>query len=165
MFAKRGFTLIELLVVIAIIGVLASVVLVSLSGARDKGFNARRVAQVEEFLKALELYHSDHGSYPTDTVACLGDHSESSGCSPLGGGGTTSEVDLSAYFSTSPPIEPDVHTITVTGFGDVTTHGIVYTTNLDGSNSISFGLYGLGDCPGSVTFSNPDTYCRVDVGN
>lgn len=54
--AQKGFTLIELLVVIAIIGLLSSVVLVSLGSAREKARNAKRVADARQIAGALELY-------------------------------------------------------------------------------------------------------------
>jgi type II secretion system protein G len=63
---KRGFTLIELLVVIAIIGILASIILVSLSGARAKGRDGQRVANLKSIQLALSLYYNDHGFYPLD---------------------------------------------------------------------------------------------------
>lgn len=65
---ERGFTLIELLVVIAIIGLLSSVILASLNGARKKGRDARRSADLKETQLALELYYSNNGSYPVLTV-------------------------------------------------------------------------------------------------
>lgn len=63
---SRGFTLIELLVVIAIIGLLSSVVLASLNGARLKGRDARRLADLKQMQVALELYYSSQSTpgYP-----------------------------------------------------------------------------------------------------
>jgi len=44
---KRGFTLIELLIVIAIIGILAGVLITSLSGQRVKAYNANALTTLE----------------------------------------------------------------------------------------------------------------------
>jgi prepilin-type N-terminal cleavage/methylation domain-containing protein len=61
---KFGFTLIELLVVVAIIGILSSVVLSSISSARAKARDARRLADMHSLQVALELYRNANGSYP-----------------------------------------------------------------------------------------------------
>lgn len=60
-----GFSLIELLVVIAIIGLLSSVVLVSINKTRAKARDSKRVADLQQIMKALELYYSDHQSIPS----------------------------------------------------------------------------------------------------
>ena len=60
----RGFTLIELLVVISIIGLLSSVVLASLSGARESARDARRQQDVRQIQTAIELYMNDHNGNP-----------------------------------------------------------------------------------------------------
>ena len=62
---QKGFTLIELLVVISIIGLLASIILVALNGARQKARVAKRAGDLEQISKALELFYNDNqNSYP-----------------------------------------------------------------------------------------------------
>ena len=62
--SKKGFTLIELLVVIAIIGLLSAIVLASLNTARAKARDAKRKEDMVQLRTAIEMYYSDHGSYP-----------------------------------------------------------------------------------------------------
>ncbi len=62
---RQGFTLIELLVVIAIIGILSTLAIVALGSARQKARDSKRVADINQISKALELYYSENNSYPT----------------------------------------------------------------------------------------------------
>lgn len=62
---EKGFTLVELLVVIAIIGVLATLLLLQLGGARAKGRDAKRITDISQLRVAIEQYFDDNsGSYP-----------------------------------------------------------------------------------------------------
>jgi prepilin-type N-terminal cleavage/methylation domain-containing protein len=88
---SKGFTLIELLVVIAIIGLLASIVLMTLSRARLRARDAQRIEEVKQLYNAAETYEIDHPGY----LPWCGTPGYPGGCDITSFGGTDVLVDSS----------------------------------------------------------------------
>lgn len=67
---KRGFTLVETLIVIAIIGILATIIIISLFSARDKARDGKRKAEISQIGRVLTLscYIPDGGPGEYDLV-------------------------------------------------------------------------------------------------
>ena len=61
---KKGYTLVEILVVVAIIGFLAAAAVYAVNVARIKGRDAKRMADLEQIRKAMEIYYDDNKEYP-----------------------------------------------------------------------------------------------------
>lgn len=78
---RDSFTLIELLVVISIISLLASIVFASLNSARAKARDARRKADLNQIVTALEFYYDKYNTYPvaSDAICNPGENEHNDG--------------------------------------------------------------------------------------
>lgn len=69
---RKGFTLIELLVVIAIIGILAAMIVVSVSSYRAKARDTKRQADLKSIQTALYLFNNKFNKMPGNYNAGFG---------------------------------------------------------------------------------------------
>ncbi len=94
----RGFTIIELLVVVAIIGILSSIVMVSLSSSKQKSRDAKRVSDIKTLQLALATYYSDNLQYPTNLSPLVPNYLPVLPRDPSGTVACTSGSEASCYY-------------------------------------------------------------------
>jgi prepilin-type N-terminal cleavage/methylation domain-containing protein len=68
---QTGFTIVELLIVIVVIGILAAITVVAFGSTQSKARNAQTLSSAAAWAKAMHLYKTDNGGYPTIN-SCLG---------------------------------------------------------------------------------------------
>jgi prepilin-type N-terminal cleavage/methylation domain-containing protein len=97
-----GFTLIELLVVVAIISLLSSVVLTAVREARDKAKGRAFRQEMNELIKAIELYRFDNPNAKFVEDNSSGYRMNSDGVIASGGTWVDVSVKLSPYIKKMP---------------------------------------------------------------
>lgn len=140
--SQRGFTLVDLLVIVSVIGLLLSLMLTSVNVLRARGYDTTRKAEMRQLQTALELYHNDHGEYPTTHNVWFGD-------SPMGGNKTIWVPNLAPKYVSELPTDPNYTPSACGGWGG---------TYLYRSNGANYKL--IDHCPQastvtSVSSSNP----------
>ncbi len=74
--STSAFTLIELLIVILIIGILAAMIVMSVVQASAKARDVKRQQDLKNVQKALEMYYTTNGNYPSTNNAWWGNCSD-----------------------------------------------------------------------------------------
>ena len=102
---REGFTIIELLAVLAVIGILTTIVVGGYRQTQRRGRDAQRKSDLKQMSQSLEVYLSDHATYPPSSVdgKIMGCPAETTECE--WGSGQFSDATGNIYF-VNLPAEP-----------------------------------------------------------
>lgn len=175
--STSGFTIVELLIVIVVIGVLAAISIVAFNGVQNRAEVSKTASAISAYAKALTLYKSDIGTYPTAGAMCLGEdytafpslttpacRYSSSPVSVVGG--VTPRNALKPYLGNQLPM-PSTKYLTqgATLFVGGHFYGSSYNYTLDGSPVVTIEYYVTSDtCPvGPVYAQTPPNFSSPAV--
>lgn len=71
---QRGFTLIEVVVAAALIGIMAAMLIPSLSGANERVKNAKLSNDLTAIDQAIQMYRMDNGKLPDNLTVLDGEY-------------------------------------------------------------------------------------------
>ncbi|HSX42140.1 MAG TPA: prepilin-type N-terminal cleavage/methylation domain-containing protein [Candidatus Saccharimonadales bacterium] len=165
---RRGFTLIELLVVIAIIGILAALIITSLTGARLRAADTQTKNNLRTLSTTLEQYYSDQttGAYPT--AAANGVNINGGTVSNCANAGVTLGACLASYVTGGATSQ------VFTGYNTAKYTSNATTTNYAAAAALQNGTEGtvatgngeyLAGATGTVTPGNGAAYQLTTMGN
>ncbi len=182
-----GFTIVELLIVIVVIGILAAISVVAYNGITQSAQNAQTKQAAAQWVKAMQLYKTEKGSWPTPRYVCLGGSykygisgTDTSGIAqcrqdyPATAGITENSAfntAMAPYVGTKPPTPAMV---TLIYSSDSWRRGLSYNQTAEGVLRIDAVYIGnINPCPaiGGATVgsrdtgTNSNTECRYVIGN
>jgi len=163
-FKESSFTLIELLVVIAIIGILAGILIVSMTGATNNANDARRKADINQLVQAILIAKTQDGTLPADSANCS-----------LGSTCTGIQARLTAKGITTFPKDPttgnyyvynrvSADDFTLTGImSDSSSYTYDSSTSKYSSSSVTNGVCGTSN--NTITATTPTNTCSTGTSS